>query len=65
MNKDTQNIYEVTFISKDNHKFVFKTEAKSEIDAIHKGDEAITKKGWQHFNYVVDTISKPYKHSLS
>ena len=53
-----ETMYKVLFISKDDHKYEFSTEADSEMHAIIKGQDQILANGWTQYQYVFDNIVK-------
>jgi len=53
--------YEVTYVSKSNHKFLFQSSAKTEMKAISDGMEKIQEKGYDVYQYVFDDIRKVQK----
>lgn len=50
--------YEITFISRDDHKYIFKSESASEMKAVAEAEKKIMENGYEHYGYVLDDIRK-------
>ena len=50
--------YEITFISKDDHKYLFKSTAETEMKAVAEAEKKIVENGYEHYSYVLDNIRK-------
>jgi hypothetical protein len=50
--------FEVVFVSKDEHKFIFKSVAETKDEAIKSGVSKLTQNGYDSYGYTVLEVKK-------